>query len=189
MDNAIDQISDEQIALKVQSGNKEVYSQIVQRYEKRFLRYGRKFFSNNDDITDSIQNIFIKSYININSFDASRKFSSWIYRIAHNEFVNYLKKKNKRILPIFDLDIIFPHLAVDKNNNIESDLDKKYIAQELEKFIDKLDIKYKEPLVLYYIEDFDYKEISDIMKIPISTVGIRIKRAKNLLKNNIENAK
>ena len=84
---------DEIIAALVQSGQSVLFGVLVKRYEEKMRRYARKFLSNDDDKKDIVQEIFIKAYINIKSFDTKRKFSSWLYRIAHNELVNNLKKK------------------------------------------------------------------------------------------------
>jgi len=84
--------TDEAIALRVQGGDGEVFGELIERYQAKLSRYARKFLLDPDDAADIVQDIFIKSYQNIQSFDATRRFSPWIYRIAHNEFVNALKK-------------------------------------------------------------------------------------------------
>src|SRR3954470_6961664 len=95
--------TDEQIALAVQSGRSEKFGELVERYEAKLLRYARKFLLDPEDAQDIVQDIFIKAYENLQSFDATRRFSPWIYRIAHNEFVNALKKRESR-KTIFTID-------------------------------------------------------------------------------------
>lgn len=177
---------DEEIASSVQAGNTDLFGELVYRYEKKIARYAAKILYNQDDIQDVVQDIFTKAYVNINSFDSSRKFSSWLYRIAHNEIVNVFKK-NKRInfLPTFDLDSFLLH-RLNSRNDIHEELDKKEIRALVDTSLDLIDERYREPIILYYMEDFSYKEIADIMHIPISTVGIRIKRAKKVIKNILE---
>ena len=148
------------------------------------MRYAKRFLFNYNDIEDLVQNIFLKAYVNIQSFDRSRKFSSWLYRIAHNEFINTIKKKGKEPLPFFDPDTIFPHPVA--KGNIEKDIDNQGLRQMLEKCLNKLNPRYREPLVLYYFEDFNYREIADILHIPIATVGIRLSRGKNKLRSLCE---
>jgi len=87
------QETDEAIAARVQNGDADAFSVLLERYEKKIFRYAGKFLSHPDDIKDIVQDVFVKAYVNIKSFDASRRFSPWIYRIAHNEFINALKKK------------------------------------------------------------------------------------------------
>jgi RNA polymerase sigma-70 factor (ECF subfamily) len=175
------QESDEDIVRQVQCGKVDFFNILIERYERKIKNYARKFFSDNEDINDVLQEIFIKAYRNIKSFDAERRFSPWLYRIAHNEFVNSLKKKNKNILPLFDLDVFFPQY-VKEEKNISKEIDRKKTKEILVKFLDKLEIKYKEPIILYYFEEMSYKEIADVLQIPVATVGIRIKRAKEVLK-------
>ena len=172
---------DEEIADLVQSGSIELFGVLVDRYEDKIKRYGRKFLSGTEDIEDIVQNIFIKAYKNIQSFDSKRKFSSWIYRIAHNEFVNELKRKKREPLRFFDPDVIFPLLVSNEKENIH-DIDKEM----LDKCLDKLSAKYKEPIVLRYFQELSYKEISDILSIPVSTVGIRLKRGIKKIKEIYE---
>ena len=107
---------DEIIAALVQSGKSDFFGILINRYQEKMMRYARKFLSNDDDKKDIVQEIFIKAYVNIKSFDPKRKFSSWLYRIAHNELVNNLKKKNKSFLPILDLDTFFPQHGYSNNN-------------------------------------------------------------------------
>src|SRR4051812_39173558 len=101
--------SDEQIVAQIQNGKSDLFGIIVERYEARFKRYATKFIKSHFDSEDVIQEVFIKAYRNIQSFDASRKFSSWIYRIAHNEFINFIKKRRIETVPLFDTDVIIPY--------------------------------------------------------------------------------
>ena len=104
-------MSDEDLARKVQSGDTEAFGELVGRYQEKLLRYARKFLLDPDDAQDIVQDIFIKAYHNMQSFDTSRRFSPWIYRIAHNEFINELKKRQSRKTTFtIDFDALFPHL-------------------------------------------------------------------------------
>lgn len=171
--------TDEQIAKEVQAGDREVFAFLIERYEQKLKRYARRFLSRPEDIDDAIQDVFIKSFVNINSFDSSRSFSSWVYRIAHNELVNILKKKKHISVPIFELDVLFPSFVKD-TKTLES-YEQKDLREMLETCLDELSVQYKEILVFYFFEEFEYKEIADILHIPISTVGVRINRAKKQL--------
>lgn len=175
-------ISDEELALKIQKGESECFGFLMERYTDKLTRYGKKFLSNLDNIEDIVQDVFIKTYQNIQDFDTSLKFSSWIYRIAHNAFVNGLKKQQKSIIlmPDFDLDIFMSH-----HKYIDPKIEEreyKELTQMIEKGIDSLKPKYKEVIILHFLEHMSYKDISDILRIPIGTVGIRVKRAKEQLK-------
>ncbi len=175
---------DEDIVFLVQSGKTGFFGVLVSRYEKRMRRYARKFLSDREDINDILQDIFIKAFVNIQSFDAKRKFSPWLYRIAHNELINKLKKK--KTLPLFDLDAFFPQNFHNGQEEAESAAEENETKKETKEMIDKclngLELKYREPVILYYLEGLSYKEVADVMRIPVSTVGVRIKRAKQKMK-------
>lgn len=180
--NVFEHISDEDLAIRVQQGEVELFGVLMNRYTEKLTRYGKKFLSNADNIDDIVQDVFIKTYQNIQSFNTSLKFSSWIYRIAHNAFVNGLRKQQKSamLMPDFDLDVfISHHTYVDPK--IE-ERDYKELTSMIEQGLETLKPKYKEVIVLHYIENLSYKDISDILQIPVGTVGIRIMRAKEQLK-------
>ncbi len=131
-----------------------------------------------------MQEVFLRAYRNINSFDVSRKFSTWLYRVAHNFFINTIKKKGREHVSFVDLDI-FLQLPVTAPHSPETEL---MVAEErafVNEHLDVLSPKYREPLILYYLEQLEYQEIADVMHIPISTVGVRLKRARELLKKNM----
>jgi RNA polymerase sigma-70 factor (ECF subfamily) len=177
------QKTDEDIAREVQAGNAQEFAALIDRYEAKLIRYGRRFLSSNDEVQDAVQEAFIKAYVNLRSFDPSRRFSPWIYRIAHNEFVNAIKKRGKENVSLSDFDTVFPHPVARET------ADEAATTSELRRFLDArlhgLDPKYREPLVLYYFEEMDYKEIADVLHIPVATVGVRLKRGKDMLKKGM----
>ena len=175
--------TDEQIVQDVQKGNAAAFGVLLDRYEEKLVRYGRRFMREDDDVRDAVQESFIKAYVNIQSFDPSRRFSPWIYRIAHNEFVNALKKR-KETVSLSEFDTVFPHPVAKEETGDTAE------AAELRRLLDgglgKLDAKYREPLVLYYYEDLDYKEIAEVLHIPVLTVGVRLKRGREALLKHVE---
>lgn len=172
-------MTDEDIARKVQQGDIESFGEIVVRFEAKLRRYAKRFLFDRDDTDDLVQDVFIKAFQNIQSFDTSRRFSPWIYRIAHNQYVNALRAR-KEHFPIFDTDTLFPHPHAKESADRESEM--RELRESLDRSLQKLDAKYREPLILYFFEELDYKEISDILEIPTSTVGVRLRRGKEVLK-------
>ena len=172
--------TDEGLAISVQNGDKEAFGALVKRYEAKLLRYGRKFLSTREDVEDMVQNIFISSYKNMKSFDPSQRFSPWIYRIAHNAFVNALRSKTRNPILLFDLDTLVSHPVY------EDPAEKERESVDMRKMIDagleNISPKYREVLILYYLEELSYQEIVDVLHIPISTVGVRIRRGKEALR-------
>ncbi len=167
--------TDEEVVLYIQSKDQEAYFVIVERYQTKLMRYVNSIVHNEAKAIDVVQETFIKAFINLRSFNNKKKFSSWIYRIAHNEAINLIQKNNKEIPLEEDFDI-------QSDENITDNFEKKEIATKVEECISKMSLIYSEPLVLYSIEDKSYEEISDILRIPMGTVAIRISRAKTLMK-------
>jgi RNA polymerase sigma-70 factor (ECF subfamily) len=178
-------ISDEQAALLVQNGDKDKFGLLMDRYKARLFRYGRKFLANEDNIDDVVQDVFIKAYQNIRSFDVSQKFSPWIYRIAHNTYINAIKKISRGPIYTFDFDTIAFDTIVSHpvyEDPLIKETEEVEMKKMVEKGLDTLSSNYREIVILYYTEELSYKEIADILRIPIGTVGIRLKRAKEALK-------
>src|SRR3989338_8063944 len=138
--------TDEEIAAHVQGGDPESFGFLMERYEAKLTRYGRKFMADGEDIKDLVQSMFIKAYMNIQSFDAARKFSPWIYRIAHNEFVNAVRRKWKDGIFTFDLDLLFPHPVAKETADAETH--RQDMRRMLDQCLNQLSPKYREALVL-----------------------------------------
>jgi RNA polymerase sigma-70 factor (ECF subfamily) len=169
--------------------DKHAFSAIVKKYEESLRRYVMRLGCRDKvDSDDVLQEIFIKVYINLNDYDPDLKFSSWIYRIAHNETISFFRKKNIRpsvlTLSAEDTDAFFAQLADDKDFvELANKRDDKRVIQEL---LSELEPKYREVIVLRYLEDKSYTEISDILKMPEGTVGTLVNRGKKRLKEILE---
>jgi len=168
-------LSDEQIIEKVRSSDQELYVLIVERYQNKLVRYATSILKDEHAAIDAVQDSLIKAFINLNSFDTKMKFSSWIYRIVHNEAMNsFAKRKNEISLPEgFDIE---------SEENIVDSLSKEEMREQINKCLSQIPNLYSEPLSLFFLEEKSYEEISDILRIPIGTVGTRINRAKVLMK-------
>lgn len=173
--------SDEHIAALVQAGDTERFGVLVERYEAKLLRYGRKFLPRDEDIEDIVQDVFVSAFRNIKSFDTDRLFSPWIFRIAHNAFVNGLRKHSRNPLTMLDFDTFVSH-HVDESPPMDLVREQKEMRVLIEKGLETLNPKAREILVLFYLEEFSYQEIADILQVPIGTVGVRLKRAREALK-------
>lgn len=184
MDHLHPEMTDEQLVALVQKGNNNQFGVLVERYEEKLLRYGRKFLARHEDIQDIVQDVFVSSYQNIQNFDTTQRFSPWIYRIAHNAFVNRLKKNTYNPLVLIDFDTMISHPVYEDPAPLERE--QKEMRVMIDKALEELQPKYREVLILHFLEDMSYKEISDILQIPSGTVGIRLKRAKQALKTVYE---
>ncbi|MCX6807316.1 MAG: sigma-70 family RNA polymerase sigma factor [Patescibacteria group bacterium] len=184
----INKISDENLA-KLSITNQDYFYHLLKRYEKKMLRYIMRTtdvsFQGAEDIT---QNIFIKVYENLNDFDSDLKFSSWIYRIAHNEIISQFRKRQSRAQTVSMEDDKGKSLVeiINDTYNLHEDYLSKEMAEKVRDVIALLPMKYKEVLILRYLEERDYSEISDILCKPIGTVAALINRAKKHFKNIAE---
>lgn len=157
--------------------NSDYYSCLITRYEPKLLRYVTRLSKlDRDDAEDILQEVFIKTYYHLNDFKPELQFSSWIYRIAHNETISQIRKRSIR--PTVSLDGEDLKIVEDVFS-IEQEIDNSFDKEKVLKVISLLDEKYKEVLTLRYLEDKNYIEISDILKKPVSTVGNLIARGKN----------
>lgn len=186
MNPSLETLSDEALAEVLQSDDTDAVARalgiIMERYEAKMLRYANRFLTHYEDRQDAVQDVFIKVYQNIRSFRVSERFSPWIYRIAHNTFINVIKKQKREQVSAIDADTFFSWGLSDETATLhhESKLDRDL----LERGLAEIDVKYREVLVLYYFEEKSYKEIADIMHIPIATVGVRLKRGRDILEKS-----
>lgn len=159
----------------------QALGEIIERYEQKLARYiYRKSHATEADCKDILQNIFIKVYKNIYDFDTNLTFSSWIYRIARNELIDWYRKEKRT-----------PHLSLEGSDYILetliSEVETEHVAirtemkEHLVRAIEQLPEKYQEVIELRFFEEKSYDEIADILTIPPGTVAIRISRAKKLL--------
>jgi len=177
-------MTDEELASAVQAGDTEAFGTLVERYETKLMRYGRKFLARQEDIEDIVQDVFERSFRNIRSFDASRRFSPWIFRIAHNAFVNALRRNKLGPFLPFDFDALLAHADVEAPADAERE--HAEVRALIERGLEKLNPMQREILVLFYLEDFSYQEIADILHVPVGTVGVRLSRARDQLRKVYE---
>ena len=166
--------------------NRHDFVFLVERYQKRLLRYILRLTNvSNEEAEDILQNIFIKTYLNLNDFDDSQKFSSWLYRISHNEVIdNYRRFKSRpQVLNVDINDSQIKEMAAEVD--ILEEISRLEINEKIKIAISKLDIIYQEVLILKFIEEKEYKEIAFIIKKPLGTVASRINKAKLELKKQL----
>ncbi len=161
------------------SGNPAVFGVLMERYEKRLLMYIRRISSVTiEEAEDILQDSFLKAYQNLNNFDNNLTFSSWIYRIVHNETIsNWRKNKSRPQGNVVQVDDEFLERIVD-TQDIQADIDKDILKKTVADIMKDMNDKYREILILKYIEDKSYEEISDILKKPPGTVATHLSRAK-----------
>lgn len=168
-------LSDEEVIEIVRSSNKEMYAEIIKRYQDKLMRYASNIMGDDHKGADVVQEGLIKAYVNLHSFDTKKKFSSWVYRIVHNEAMNMLHKQKKH-------QTIGDKMEFASGVDLEAEFVKKELMTHTHRCLEQMPLIYKEPLSLFYLEEKSYEEISDILRIPIGTVGTRVSRAKGIMK-------
>lgn len=169
----LETLSDAQLVIKSLE-RPDNYALIIDRFEEAILRYiGRITGASHEEIEELGQIVFIKAYRSLNGFDTSLKFSSWLYRIAHNVSVDYLRKTTRKNTMSLDADDEYSQALVDKiasSDNVVYHISEEEQKKAIHDIIQMLPEKYKMVLLLYFMEDKTYDEISDILQIPINTV-------------------
>lgn len=170
-------MSEAETIKEVISGHSESYSEIINTYQSPLRRYVLYLLHDPDATEDVLQDTFIKAYQNLAGYNSKYKFSSWIYRIAHNTAMD--SARSVHTIPLDDE-------LIEKLSSVEPKLaeriDKEILTKDVQKCLGELPDKYKSPVLLHYMSDKSYREVSDILRIPIATVGVRINRAKARLK-------
>jgi RNA polymerase sigma-70 factor (ECF subfamily) len=178
--------TDERLVGYVRDKDQEAYKEVVKRYQQKLFRYAEYILGDKDLAEDAVQEAFIKAFVNLQSFDTKRKFSSWIYRIVHNQAVNKIKKK-RRLISLDANEWLQSFLSYEPN--YDQKIIKEELKKQLKECLKKLPLKYRSVLTLFFYEEKSYQEMSDILRIPVSTVGVRIRRGKKLLQEKCNEEK
>lgn len=167
--------------------NPDFYSEIIFRYQEKIIRYILRIAKvSKEDAEDLTQDVFLSAYENLNSFDKDLSFSSWIYRIAHNNTINFWKKRERELGNINLEENIFLVEKVFFENSVYRDIEEIENKEFVEKILKEMSQKYGEVLILYFLENKDYKEISDILQKPMGSVATLINRAKKQFRKKVE---
>lgn len=171
-------MTDEHIVQAVIAGDRLAYRGLVERYQQPLVRYATYLVHDPDLAEDIVQDTFIKAYKNLLGFRPDAKFSSWLYRIAHNTAMDAVKHQHTSIDELAADDE-----PVSDDIDIAALVDQHIAARDVAGCLSKLPIKYREAIALFYLRDASYSEISDILHISVSAVGVRINRAKAMLRS------
>ncbi len=164
--------------------NTDDFIEIVRCYQAPIRRYViRLGCRDSNDADDLLQDIFLKVYINLNEYDAVLAFSSWLYRIAHNETISFFRKKNVRPMPVTTEEELQLFENISDGIDFTKSLNSKINASLLHSALAELEEQYSDVLILKFLEEKSYAEISDILKIPMGTVATLINRGKKKLKD------
>lgn len=170
--------------------NDKYFAALVDRYEDKLKRYIIHLTQcTPQESEDVLQEVFIKTYVNLNDYDEAFSFSSWIYRIAHNEAISKVRRDKVRpkIIDLRDteFDDDFIELLPD-DTDLPREMDRRELFKKICREIYNLPVKYRDVMVLRYLEDKTYQEISDILKQSMNTISVRINRARQMIRKQIK---
>lgn len=173
--------------VQLSKNDPNIFGELVSRYQNRLFRYVHRIsYFSNEDIEDIIQETFIKVYKSLNIFDDDLKFSSWIYQIARNTTIDAIRKKHARPQSVYfeENDIL---KLFQSNIDVQLHTEAKNHLDIMRKIIDDLPYKYKEVMILRFLEEKNYEEIMDIIQKPKGTVAALINRGRKMLVEEARN--
>jgi len=151
------------------------FSCLYYRYETELQRYIKRISNvSEEEISDILQESFIKIWKNLNDYNNEITLSSWIYRIVHNQTISHWRK----LQSFGKANKVSYEAYFSEATSQETELTNEPNEKKIQKIIHQLPINYQSVLVLRYFENKNYEEISDILKIPEGTVATRLNRAK-----------
>nr|WP_276538551.1 sigma-70 family RNA polymerase sigma factor [Dehalobacterium formicoaceticum] len=175
-------MQDEELVVLCLQGNRDAFAELVKRYERQIYSLAYRLTNNYHDAIDLSQEVFLHLYRVLDKFDGERKFFPWMYRIATNVCYNALKKKPKESTT---LDQVMEFISDDKSQP-EITFEKKEVQETVQKAIAELPENFRVPVVLKYLEDLSYQQISEVMELPVSTIETRLYRGRIMLQKKLK---
>lgn len=179
----MDEDANQQSKLKIQleqmiAGDPKAFEEILYAYEKSIFNHLRRLTGNSDDAADLLQETFVRLYKKRGQIDVSNNFKNWLYAIATNiAYDHFRKKKHEKLIFIDDES----ELETIGQETSYTTIDLEILEHDLESALREVRTHYRNILLLYYKERFSYKEIADILGLPLNTVKTHLRRAKEEL--------
>ena len=185
--SAPDTREDAKLVRLVLAGDTELYAVLVNRYRTRVSRYVERFTYDVEDARDVTQDVFIKVYGALDSFDPHFKFSTWLFRIAGNAAIDHLRRRRVRTLPLeYPPGENGKARAVDPPEtrpNPHEELTRRRLREALSAAIDRLPDDYRELISLRHYGEMPYEEIAELKGMPLGTVKNKLFRARQALRD------
>ena len=180
--------TDSQLIELVNEGHTNAFSALVLRYRDRVFSVVYNMTSNREDANDVTQDVFVKAFQNIHRFQQKSTFFTWLYRIAVNTAISFIKKNRNRqffSLENFEEEGISGKLAeiLSSRKHSRRELMLNDLQEKLNEALQKLSVKHRTTVVLFEIEGLSHKDIGEILNCSEGTVRSRLHYAKNELQN------
>lgn len=177
-------VNDRELVAIAVEGFDGSFEELVRRYQRPISAYVYRMVGNYESALDLTQEIFIKVYNSLNRYRAEFKFSTWIYKIAHNAAVDHLRRTATREQPLvmgpegdsFDLPLESARLSP------EQESERKERRSEIEAVVRALPANYRELIILRHSQDLSYEEIVEVTGLPLGTVKNRLFRAREMMR-------
>jgi RNA polymerase sigma-70 factor (ECF subfamily) len=187
-------LTDQEIVVFARQGREAAYRELIGRYQRPVFSLIYRLVRDREKSEDLTQDTFIKVLNALDRYDPSYKFSSWIFKIAHNTSLDHLRKKEPETLSLDGS----PHAetaseieastisAVSTEESPEAFAANRELGSTLDQAIAKLRPEYRTAIVLCHVEGWPYEDIAESMGVPLGTVKTYIHRARNELKKHLE---
>jgi RNA polymerase sigma factor (sigma-70 family) len=178
-------IEDDGFVIRALKGDESAYKDLMNKYDRPIYFHIRKMIKEKELVEDLVQEVFMKAFKNLSTYSNEYAFSTWLYRIATNHTIDYLRKKKLQTLSINDpyktkdgeLEIQLP----DETYATDKVVIKKERKQIVQNAIENLPEKYRAVIQLRHMDELSYDEIADELDLPLGTVKAHIFRARELL--------
>ena len=154
-------------------GHRDAASGLVDRYQMRLFNVALRMLNNVQDAEDVTQTVFLNAFLNLRTYNPRYRFFSWIYRMTVNESLNLLKRRKPTVTLEDDLDILAPGAAPDRAAEVEDRVGKALMGLKPDD---------RAVVVLRHFVSFSYREIADVLEIPVRTVKSRLYTARERLR-------
>lgn len=168
---------------RAQKGDKTAYTELIHIHHRTVEKFAFQCGVQVHDIPDVTQEVFVKLYRFLHQFQRDR-FTTWLYKITLNTARDYYRKETKEKEKEQKL-----HVEVGLNYTTKSAEERVLVFEEdrhLHNAIQALDEKYRHPIIMFYFHELSYEQIAEVLNVPLSTIKIRLMRAKTLLKSAIQ---
>ena len=177
----MDKPRDTDLVRRSMEGDRKAYEALLGRYEKPVYNAAYRMLNNAEDSRDVTQTVFLKVFENLGQFDPSYRFFSWIYRIAVNESIDFLKQRGRT-----------EELTREPESNTggpDDAIDSDQRSQRIQSALMLIKPEYRSVLVLKHFLEFNYLEIGAILNLPEKTVKSRLYSGRQLLKNALQESR
>jgi RNA polymerase sigma-70 factor (ECF subfamily) len=175
----------------VKKGDQQAFAELVELYKDKVYQISYRMVGNVHEAQDIAQEAFLRAYMNIETYDVDRKFSTWLFRIVTNLSIDRLRKKKPDYYLDQEVDGTIGLTLSSQIAATDELPEDQVITYELQDWIQgeilNLPSKYRSAIILKYIEDLSLKEISDVLDLPIATVKTRIHRGREALRKRLSN--